>query len=183
MFSVASRSADDIYPKNAAAHAKVTHFYVHHHKIFVHRHYGPLTHSPELMVTKMLDPRSMFGMTCVGCGNDLVAPERSDHLEDRRIRHLWHCSKCRICFEAFLRFPTEAKSVSDLKTTLEISQPMPDFLRAAYENCRHGKPPFALRFLRNGSIGPVQASSNETKQIPHEREISPFRSFPFDFAF
>jgi hypothetical protein len=75
------------------------------------------------MVTKVLDPHSMFGLNCVQCGNDLIAPEQSEHLEDMRIRHLWHCPKCRVRFEAFLRFPTEAKSVRDLKTTLEISQP------------------------------------------------------------
>jgi hypothetical protein len=76
------------------------------------------------MVTKVLDPRSMFGVTCIGCGNDLIAPERSEHLDDRRIRHLWHCPKCRLRFEAILRFPVEAKFVRDLKTKLEISQPL-----------------------------------------------------------
>jgi hypothetical protein len=76
------------------------------------------------MVTKVLDPRSMFGMSCVECGNDLIAPEKSEHLEDTRIRHIWRCQKCRVRFEAFLRFPAKAKSVRDLKTTLEISQPL-----------------------------------------------------------
>ena len=64
------------------------------------------------MVPKVLDPRSLFGVTCVRCGNDLIAPEKSEHLDDRRIRHLWHCPKCRVRFEAFLRFPAEAKSIT-----------------------------------------------------------------------
>ena len=40
------------------------------------------------MVPKVLDPRSLFGVTCVRCGNDLIAPEKFEHLDDRRIRHL-----------------------------------------------------------------------------------------------
>jgi hypothetical protein len=76
------------------------------------------------MVPKVLDPRSMFGVTCVQCGNDLIAPEQSEHLEDMRIRHLWHCPKCRVRFESFLRFPAEAKSVKDLKAKMEISLPL-----------------------------------------------------------
>jgi hypothetical protein len=76
------------------------------------------------MVTKVLDPHSMFGMICVQCGDDLIAPERSEHLDDMRIRHLWHCPKCRVRFESFLRFPAEAKSVKDLKAKIEISQPL-----------------------------------------------------------
>jgi hypothetical protein len=66
------------------------------------------------MVPKVLDPHSMFGMTCVQCGNHLIAPEKSEHLVDGRIRHLWHCPNCRVRFEAFLRFPAMAKSVKDL---------------------------------------------------------------------
>ena len=81
------------------------------------------------MVPKVLDPRSLFGVTCVRCGNDLIAPEKSEHLDDRRIRHLWHCPKCRVRFEAFLRFPAEAKSIRDLKTKMEISQPLREVSR------------------------------------------------------
>jgi hypothetical protein len=44
------------------------------------------------MVPKVLDRRSLFGVTCVRCGNDLIAPEKSEHLDDRRIRHLWPSS-------------------------------------------------------------------------------------------
>jgi hypothetical protein len=76
------------------------------------------------MVPKVLDPHSMFGVACVRCGNDLIAPEKSEHLVDGRIRHLWHCPKCRVRFEAFLRFPVEAKFIRDLKAKMEISQPL-----------------------------------------------------------
>ena len=85
------------------------------------------------MVPKVLDRRSLFGVTCVRCGNDLIAPEKSEHLDDRRIRHLWRmsslavifgrhlwrCQKCGVRFEVFLRFPAEAKSIRDLKTKME----------------------------------------------------------------
>jgi hypothetical protein len=76
------------------------------------------------MVTKVLDPHSMSGVNCVQCGNGLIAPEQSEHLEDMRIRHLWRCPKCRIRFESFLRFPGEAKAARDLKAKMEISPPL-----------------------------------------------------------
>jgi hypothetical protein len=76
------------------------------------------------MVPKVLDPQSMFGANCVQCGNDLIAPERSEHLDDSRIRHLWHCPKCRLRFESFLRFPAEAKYVRDLKAKSEFFEPL-----------------------------------------------------------
>ena len=38
--------------------------------------------------------RSSFGMECVQCSNELVAPERSEHWSDRRACHIWYCRKC-----------------------------------------------------------------------------------------
>ena len=43
--------------------------------------------------------RSSFGMKCVQCSNELVAPERSEHWSDRRACHIWYCRKCSCCFE------------------------------------------------------------------------------------
>ena len=50
-------------------------------------------------MTKGTHRSSSFGMKCVQCSNELIAPEGSEHWNDRHVRHLWHCSKCD-CFGA-----------------------------------------------------------------------------------
>jgi hypothetical protein len=35
--------------------------------------------------------RSSFGTDCVQCGNELIAPEWSEHRDERHILHLWRC--------------------------------------------------------------------------------------------
>ena len=37
--------------------------------------------------------RSSCGMKCVQCGNDLIAPERSEYWSDKRTCHIWYCRK------------------------------------------------------------------------------------------
>jgi hypothetical protein len=69
---------------------------------------------------------SMFGLSCVRCGNQLIAPEKSEYLDDRLIRHLWHCPKCSARFESFPRFPANAKSVKDVMTRMDIFPPLHD---------------------------------------------------------
>ena len=34
--------------------------------------------------------RSSFGMKCVQCGNELLAPERSEYWSDKRTCHIWY---------------------------------------------------------------------------------------------
>jgi transcriptional regulator NrdR family protein len=43
--------------------------------------------------------RSSFGMSCFHCDSELIAPEWTEHRNERHIRHLWHCSKCHCRFE------------------------------------------------------------------------------------
>jgi hypothetical protein len=43
--------------------------------------------------------RSSFGTDCVQCGNELIAPERSEHRDERHILHLWRCPKWDCSFE------------------------------------------------------------------------------------
>jgi hypothetical protein len=38
--------------------------------------------------------RSSFGTECVQCGNELIAPERSEYRNERHVLHLWSCPKC-----------------------------------------------------------------------------------------
>ena len=57
-----------------------------------------------------------FGMTCVQCRGDLIAPEWSEYRNERQIRHLWHCWECDFCFESLVSFPAVTKSMKDIKT-------------------------------------------------------------------
>src|SRR5271169_4596417 len=82
---------------------------------------APQTGSP--IVPKLFDPLSMFGASCVRCSNQLIAPEKSEYLDDRLIRHIWHCPKCHARFEAFPRFPADAKFIKDVINKMDVSPP------------------------------------------------------------
>jgi hypothetical protein len=43
--------------------------------------------------------RSSFGTDCVQCGNELIAPEKSEYRDERHVLHLWRCPKCDHSFE------------------------------------------------------------------------------------
>jgi len=44
-------------------------------------------------------------MPCAQCGDALFAPEWSEYLDDRHIRHLWSCDDCGYEFETLVRYP------------------------------------------------------------------------------
>ena len=46
--------------------------------------------------------RSSFGMSCLHCGNELIAPEWTEHRNERHIRHHWQCRKCHRRFETIV---------------------------------------------------------------------------------
>jgi hypothetical protein len=71
------------------------------------------------MVTKLPVPR-MFGVHCVRCGNELIAPENTEYVDHQFIRHRWHCPKCRARFESFPRFPPTATRVKDLPSQIDV---------------------------------------------------------------
>ena len=54
------------------------------------------------MTTTASARRSSFGMSCVHCDTELIAPEWTEHRSDRHIRHLWHCWKCDCHFETIV---------------------------------------------------------------------------------
>jgi len=56
----------------------------------------------------------MFGMRCVRCEHEIIAPRKTELLDDKVIRHLWHCLSCKARFVSFPRFPANAKSVKDV---------------------------------------------------------------------
>jgi hypothetical protein len=61
--------------------------------------------------------RSSFGMGCVQCDNELIAPESSQYRDERHILHLWHCPKCDSSFEVIS--PADTKSIKDVMARLE----------------------------------------------------------------
>ena len=61
--------------------------------------------------------RSNFGMKCIQCHNELIAPELSEYRDERHILHPWRCSKCDCCFDVIS--PTDTKSIRDIMTRVE----------------------------------------------------------------
>lgn len=45
---------------------------------------------------------------CAQCGQMLFAPEWTEYLDSRRIRHLWCCEGCDYRFEAVVCYPPDA---------------------------------------------------------------------------
>jgi len=73
--------------------------------------------------------RSSFGMKCIRCDDELIAPERSEYRDQRQVRHLWHCWECDFCFESVVSFPADTKSIERIMRRIE------DILTRRY----HGK--------------------------------------------
>jgi transcription elongation factor Elf1 len=40
---------------------------------------------------------------CAQCGEHLFSPEWSEHVDSRRVRHLWECEACGYAFETTIR--------------------------------------------------------------------------------
>lgn len=52
--------------------------------------------------------RKRARIECAQCGNHLFLPEWSEHLDERRVRHLWQCEACGYSFETTVRFAQAA---------------------------------------------------------------------------
>jgi hypothetical protein len=66
------------------------------------------------MVTMVSVRRSTFGINCVRCKDELIAPERSEYRHGTQIRHLWYCSNCETSFESLESIPVEAMTTDDI---------------------------------------------------------------------
>ena len=42
---------------------------------------------------------------CAQCGQRIFAPDWSEYLDNRRVRHLWACEACDYQFETLVVFP------------------------------------------------------------------------------
>lgn len=45
---------------------------------------------------------------CAQCGSNIFAPEWSEYLDDRRVRHLWACETCGYAFETLVCIAPES---------------------------------------------------------------------------
>jgi hypothetical protein len=66
------------------------------------------------MATMVSNRRSTFGINCVRCKDELIAPERSEYRHGTHIRHLWYCSNCETSFESLESVPVEAMTADDI---------------------------------------------------------------------
>jgi hypothetical protein len=73
-------------------------------------------------MTEGANRSSSFGMQCVQCSNTLIAPEESEHWNERHIRHLWRCPKCDCCFETAVLI--SADSSNDFAVMDDILPPL-----------------------------------------------------------
>jgi hypothetical protein len=69
------------------------------------------------MTTIAAARRSSFGMRCAHCDNELIAPEWTEHRDERHVRHLWHCWRCDCCFETVV----DTTKMTTKMTTGEIT--------------------------------------------------------------
>ena len=44
-------------------------------------------------------------MTCAQCGETIYMAAWSEHVDERRVRHLWECEACGYAFETLACFP------------------------------------------------------------------------------
>jgi hypothetical protein len=61
--------------------------------------------------------RSSFGTDCIRCGDELIAPDRSEYRDERHILHVWRCPKCDCSFEVIS--PADTKSIADAMRRIE----------------------------------------------------------------
>jgi len=67
-----------------------------------------------IMAAMVSNRRSTFGINCVRCKDELIAPERSEYRHSTHIRHLWYCSNCETSFESLESIPVEAMTADDI---------------------------------------------------------------------
>jgi Zn finger protein HypA/HybF involved in hydrogenase expression len=61
--------------------------------------------------------RSSFGMNCIQCDNELIAPETSHYRDERHVLHQWRCPKCDSGFDVIS--PADTKSIRDIMRRIE----------------------------------------------------------------
>jgi ribosomal protein L37AE/L43A len=66
----------------------------------------------------------MFGIQCVRCDHEIIAPRKAEFVDDQVISDIWHCPCCKAVFESSPRFPANAKSVKEVAAEVEVFPPL-----------------------------------------------------------
>jgi hypothetical protein len=72
------------------------------------------------MATMVSIRPSTFGINCVRCKDELIAPERSEYRHGTQIRHLWYCSNCDTSFESLVSIAIEAMTTDDIFPSIVV---------------------------------------------------------------
>ena len=105
----------------------------------------------------------MFGMPCVRCNHEIIAPQETELLAHRVMRHLWNCPKCKARFESFPRFPKGAKLVRDVMKSVQTTA-------RQYPALKIGDLPFGLMAIRTLRCGAPNGIT-ESGGVPDASEI------------
>jgi hypothetical protein len=73
------------------------------------------------MSTMVPNLRSTFGIRCVCCDEELIAPDKSEYRAGAHIRHLWNCPNCSARFESIEQIPVEAMTTDDIFPALLVA--------------------------------------------------------------
>ena len=68
--------------------------------------------------------RHMFGIHCVRCDHEIIAPGKTELVDDKLIRHLWDCPNCKARFESFPRFTKNARLVKEVVMKVDVFPPL-----------------------------------------------------------
>jgi hypothetical protein len=72
-------------------------------------------------MTKMVsERRSSFGIKCVHCGDELIAPVWTEYRNERQIHHVWQCWSCTCCFELIVEVQ-DANLENDTSRSLMVA--------------------------------------------------------------
>ena len=72
------------------------------------------------MMSMVTHRSSSFGLKCIRCSDELIAPEWSECRNERQVHHFWRCWKCDCCFESLVSFPADNKSIKDVMTRGDV---------------------------------------------------------------
>jgi hypothetical protein len=73
------------------------------------------------MATMVFNRRYTFGISCVHCKEELIAPDKSEYRVGTDIRHLWHCPNCSARFESIEQIPVELMTTDDIFPSLLVA--------------------------------------------------------------
>jgi len=61
-----------------------------------------------MMLDAVTARKSDYNVPCAQCGDALVAPDWSEHVNERCVRHLWSCEACGYQFETSIYLHVDA---------------------------------------------------------------------------